>query len=323
MNQVHNLDKLEQLRKSDGTTNRITLRKRAKARFAQSHLIQHLINLESPLRDKYESTMYCSATLVQHGKEITARYCGHRWCRICNRIRTGKLINGYESEIKSMNDCQFVTLTIPNVPGEDLRTTIVQMTSTIRRIQDTHRKSNKRLIRCIRKIECTYNVDCNNYHPHLHFLVDGKESAQYLVDKWLSHYPEASIEAQDIREAESPLELFKYFTKLTSKSKSDRIVMQSGKVIKRDEYHYPEALDLIFQAIAGLRVIQPMGGIKIVSDEIDEVQSEVITDVESDTKVWIWHSFDWIDPHTGEMLTEYNPTIKEMNYSKRIRYLQT
>lgn len=335
MEQVHSVHKLEQLRKSekattkatlqksDGVTTRATLRKRAKARFAQSRLITALQSLKSPLAKSYQHTTHCSLTLVQHGQTITARYCGHRWCRVCNRIRTGKLINGYQPAIDQMKDVQFLTLTIPNVQAHELRESIIHMTATIRKIQDTYRKSQKLLIRCIRKIECTYNVDENTYHPHFHFLVDGVEAGQYMIDKWLQHYPEASYKAQDIRKADKPIELFKYFTKLTSKSKSDTIVLKGGKVIKRDEYHYPEALDQIFQAMQGLRVIQPMGGIKMISDEIDEVQSETITDVEADTKIWIWIECDWIDPHTGEMLTEYIPTEKELKYSQRIRYLQT
>ena len=323
MKQVHSVHTLEQMRNSDGVTTRATIRKRAKARFAQTKLIEALQNLNSPLAKSYEHTTHCSFTLVQHGQKITSTYCGHRWCRICNRIRTGKLINAYQPAIDQMSDVQFLTLTIPNVKAHELREAIINMTATIRKIQDTYRKSQKSLIKCIRKIECTYNVDENTYHPHLHFLVDGVKAGQYMINKWLQHYTEASIKAQDIRKADSPMELFKYFTKLTSKSKSDTIVLKGGKVIKRDEYHYPEALDQIFQAMQGLRVIQPMGGIRMVSDEIDEVQSETIIDVETDTKIWIWIECDWIDPHTGEMLTEYIPTEKELKYSQRIRYLQT
>lgn len=304
-----------------GTTDRKSLQKRSRARFAQMRLIKAMAELQSPFAEKYADTLHCSATLMQHGQTITGRYCGHRWCRVCNRIRTGKLINGYQDAINAMHDCTFLTLTVPNVPAEELRDAIINMTATIRKIQDLRRKRNLSPIKCIRKTECTYNPDRNDYHPHLHFLVDNSVDAQYLIDEWLAHYPKADPRAQDFRPAESPLELFKYFAKLTSKSKSDKIVLQGGKIIKRDEYHYPEALDIIFQAMFGLRVIQPMGGIKMVSDEIDNIQSEEVADIEEDTQVWIWHHCDWVNPCTGEMLTEYQPSPKELKYRKRIRYL--
>jgi hypothetical protein len=35
------------------------------------------------------------------------------------------------------------------------------------------------------------------------------------------------------------------------------------------------------------------------------------------------YTYDWVNIFTGELLTGYEPTEKEYNYQKRIRYLQT
>lgn len=319
--------------KDNTTGTRENFRKRAKAKFAQNRLLQALVKLDSPLRGKYEQTQFCSWSLVQKGNTLTSKYCKQRWCRVCNRIRTGKLMAGYENALNNMTNPQFVTLTIPNVTAENLREAMQDMLQNIRRIQDLRRKNKKPLIKAIRKLECTYNVDCNNYHPHFHFIVENLEQAEHLKSEWLNRYSNAVAEAQDIKEASSPIELFKYFAKLTSKSKKDTITIKGKKII-RDEWHYPEALDIIFQSIEGMRIIQPMGGIKMVSDEIDEVEAIEMQDgeVDEDMTLWKWtrietepgkYTFDWIDIFTGEMLTNYIPTDKEWKYSNRIRIFET
>lgn len=316
--------------KDSTTATRENYRKRCKAKFSQNRLVQSLIKLNSPLRGKYEQTQFCSWSLIQKGNTMTAKYCKQRWCKVCNRIRTGKLMSGYEKSLKDMSDPQFVTLTVPNVPAEMLRETMQEMVADIRRIQDLKRKNKEPLIKCIRKLECTYNADTNTYHPHFHFIVDNWYQAYDLVDKWLDRHSDAIWKGQDIRPAKKPIELFKYFAKLTSKSKTDTITIK-GKKITRDEWHYPQALDIIFQAIEGMRIIQPMGGIKIISDEIDDVEAIEMKDgeVTEDTTLWKWtrletepgkFTYDWVNIFTGEMLTEYIPTDREWKYSNRIRY---
>jgi hypothetical protein len=222
-------------------------------------------------------------------------------------------MNGYKKALDSMKDPHFVTLTIRNVKIEDLRTSIQGMIKTMRLIQDLRRKNKQPLLQCIRKIECTYNPDLDTYHPHLHLIVEHEHAGKELVQQWLNRYPEQSeIFGQDIRSAFDPIELFKYFAKLTSKSKKDT---------NGNESHYPEALDLIFRAIEGIRIIQPMGSIKMVSDEIDTVEVQTIEEIQPDSTIWIFHRNDWYNPNTGELLTGYEPTKKEFDYSKRIRYL--
>lgn len=308
-----------------------TYRKRAKAKFAQNNLMRVMAKLNSPLAEKYEETKFCSYSLIQSGNTFTAKYCKQRWCRICNRIRTGKLMAGYHDAILAMQEPQFVTLTIPNVKEEQLRDSIKSMLADIRKIQDLRRKNKQPLLKAIRKLECTYNPDRNDYHPHMHLIIENKQQAEELKLAWLQRHPDALEYLQDIRPAHNPIELFKYFAKLTSKSSKDIKTYKGRKLVMREEYHYPEALDKIFQAIAGMRIIQPMGGVKMVSDEIDEIEAVEIENAESDIALWQWQrigitaekfTYDWVNVFTGELLTGYEPTEKEWKYSKRIRYLQ-
>ena len=52
-------------------------------------------NVNSPLWNSYWNTYRCVERLIQRGTEIPAEYyCNNRWCIVCNRIRTARMING-------------------------------------------------------------------------------------------------------------------------------------------------------------------------------------------------------------------------------------
>jgi len=224
-----------------------------------------------------------------------------------------------------MKDKQFLTLTIPNVPGAQLRNTIKCMILAVRNIQE-HRRRILKLpgINCIRKLECTYNAEKNTYHPHFHFIIDGIQDAEYLLDQWLKKYPEADRRAQKIVEAYNPAELFKYFTKLTSKTGT--VVDKKGKIKIAQEYHFPEALDFIFQAIERIRIIQPMGKIKLVKDDIDELHAEEVDEtLEQDVEInkfYIWNGTNWYSPYTGVLLSSFEPNQNLRIFAGKIRYLE-
>lgn len=295
--------------------------KRAKVKFTQQKLLRALVKLGSPLAKKYDATLFCSSVLEQDGNKLRSRFCNNRWCNICNRIRTAKLIKGYGAAIDSMLDPRFVTLTVPNVPATELRAEIRRMISEFRKIQELRRKHKKPLIRGIRKLEVTYNPDLQNFHPHFHFIVEGEAAADELIEAWLDRNTTADKRGQDQREAKNPIELFKYFAKLTSKSKSDTIIIKAGKMV-RIEYSYPEALDLVFQAIEGTRIIQPVGGIKYVKEDIEDLETVVIEDLDSEVALWIYQDRDWVNVYTGELLTGYEPSRRDLSKRKKIRYLQ-
>lgn len=295
--------------------------KRAKVKFTQQKLLRALVKLGSPLAKKYDATLFCSSVLQQDGNKLRSRFCNNRWCNICNRIRTAKLIKGYGAAIDSMLDPRFVTLTVPNVPATELRAEIRRMISEFRKIQELRRKHKKPLIRGIRKLEVTYNPDLQNFHPHFHFIVEGEAAADELIQAWLDRNTTADKRGQDQREAKNPIELFKYFAKLTSKSKSDTIIIKAGKMV-RIEYSYPEALDLVFQAIEGTRIIQPIGGIKYVKEDIEDLETVVVEDLDPEEALWIYQDRDWVNVYTGELLTGYEPSRRDLSKRKKIRYLQ-
>jgi hypothetical protein len=274
-----------------------TLLKKARAKYLSKSLAVKLLqhNKDSFLTKSYYGSLLCTHYLNQSGKTLTTKYCKQRWCAVCNRIRTAHFILGYEEELKTFKNPYFVTLTRPTVVETDLVASIDLMGSVWREIMNT-RENRKRKVKGIRKAECTIRPN-DLYHYHFHVIIEGKENAEWLLKEWLKRMPKANPKAQDMRKANerSLKELFKYFTKLTTKVGD-----------KKELFAYAR-MDVIFRAMYKKRVFQPFGGVKLFSEEIEDVTAQEYEHLEACEKVWKWSVDDWID-EWGECLTGYTPS---------------
>lgn len=158
----------------------------------------------------------------------------------------------------------------------------------------TSRENRIRKIQGVRKAECTVRPN-GHYHYHFHIVVDGQDNAEWLVKEWLKLMGNlADRKAQDFRPADekSLKELFKYFTKLTVKGEGTLI-----------DY---KRMDVIFNALRRKRVYQPIGRVRPVSEEVEEVQAETYDFLTEYEQRWHWDVNDWIND-SGECLTGYTP----------------
>jgi hypothetical protein len=288
------------------------LSKRARAKFITNIVATPLSKLRSPLEKAYKLTERCSGELTEVPGKLTGLYCGCRWCLVCSRIRTARLITGYMPAIEAMAEKWFLTLSRPNVVGAELEDEIAYYLSTARLIQRCLRERLGLNFSSLRKIECTYNEEVNTFHPHFHFIFDSKEAAQAFLDEWLDRNSEKKvgkaraailnkgnqlIQAND----KSVMELFKYFTKVVSKTKSKA---KNGTASSDYRIHLA-ALDTMFVAMRGTRTFQPCGVIKAVSEEIEpEIALESGRD---EVNFWKWLKHDWVNIDTERTLTGYVP----------------
>lgn len=282
------------------------LNKKAAAKFLSTGLSIKLLknNPKSSLYGSYQRSYYCAARLDQEGNKIRSKYCKNRWCAVCNRIRTAKIMNGYLPAIKQLQEiepCFFVTLTKTSVTGSDLNNSIELMESVWRKIMTS--KANRKLkVIGLRKAECTIRPN-GHYHYHYHVVIQGKNNAEWLVESWLKRLVgKAKIAAQDIRilNQDSLHEIFKYFTKLTT-SKKDKT--------EERELYDPTRMDIMFRAIKGKRVFQSFGGLKQVTEEIEEIITEEYNEIEPANKEWTWYADNYFDTD-GVALTSYKPADK-------------
>ncbi len=255
---------------------------------------------------------------------MTGMYCNQRWCLVCARIRTARLITGYMPALLKIKHKQFLTLTRKNVPAHLLKATIREMLTVAsvicRRARQRYKKKcypASMRFACLRKIECTYNELTNEYHPHFHFIINSHHAASFVLEEWLSHYGKeiADPAGQDLKVADdnSCMELFKYFTKVISKTKD-----------KADYRIHVAALDVMFRAMKSVRTFQPSGVIKSVSEAVEELQSQETGRCLQ--AAWSWNGWDWttvletyskserLDKETGEIIaqTHLNKEIKPL-----------
>lgn len=282
---------------STDATDTARLMKRARAKYFTCAIILKLVDCDSPLKQSYWNTYHCARQLTKDHKanKITGKYCKNRWCIVCCRIRTAQLINRYHEELTTWDDKHFVTLTIPNVRGEDLSSALTNMEKELYKVRRLMRYHKTKFVG-MRKLECTYNATRNDFHPHYHFVVKTKEQADRLLSEWLIRFPKATSIAQDVRSANDNdvFELFKYFTKIISSKTGERKI-------------YTPALDVIFQAVAGRRTFQTFG-FTIAKAEPEEHTKQLAEEISEQTVYeWIQEMYNWVDTSSGELLTDYQP----------------
>lgn len=292
-----------------------TLQKRARAKLFSTALAGALYAEGKALKRAYGRSMDCTSTIVQEDDgSVHTHYCGARWCMVCNRIRTAKAINAYVPAIEAWgDDAYFVTLTVTNCKGWELRDTVGAMLKSFTSCQRSMKRTHGIPLEAIRKLEVTYNAKADTYHPHFHVVVNGEIEAEALRSLWLERAPTSvSPQAQDVRpvDAGSVKEVFKYFTKLLTADKDGKKGANAA------------SLNVIFEQIKGLRTYQPVG-FKIsdyaMQDDIIDPDGELNVEAVSKafkrhgaTVNWIWVQdyADWVDYDTGECLTDYTPTDK-------------
>ena len=298
-----------------------TLLKRARRNYATTALSLLLVDTakekSSSLHKSYWNSYYCSSTLTEgvDGK-IRGKYCKCRWCLVCNSIRTAQHINTYGPIVDTWSDAQFVTLTEKNCKANDLSDRITAMTRVLTGIKEVlyrryrRGRSNEPLVG-IRKLECTYNSNTDEYNPHFHIIIKDPEHAEFVHSEWLKRNDLAGEKGQQVKPCQSGTlpELFKYMTKLLTGDKSEKKLMHTT------------ALDTIFQAMKGRRTIQNFG-FKVGGREDDEKPTDVTGRDVMAVLVWCQAGSDWyyVDgENEGEGLTGYQPTDKFREVFSRYR----
>lgn len=284
-----------------------SLNKRARSKWYTQKVVKELLNTtDSPLKKQYKRAFYCNEELIQHDRnKMTSKFCNSRACNVCNRIRTAKLMNGYISPLMELGELEFVTLTEPNVKEYELEQTISSQIKKISNIFEVFRKRRKIQISGIRKLECTYSEERNDYHPHIHLLVNAGTGEQ-VIQEWLKRTPNAIRKAQNVRKADqnSFNELFKYTTK--------QFDIETG-----EEQGYlninVRSLDVILRAMDRKRTFQTYGQIRKVkvSEEVEELQSQEYADLpDFQTMIWKWEKKDWYNKYKDALTNHKEPGIE-------------
>jgi len=231
---------------------------------------------------QYQAAYYCSDNqYLVDGKLRSSSLCKTRMCHKCACIRTANLINGYSAELEPImkkKDLYFLTLTIPTVHWTQVKEQFKLLYSSFDRIRkDLNKKVQRgkmKKFRGIRKLEFTHGQISGHVHLHFHLLVEGKQNAEFLVKKWLIEHSSAKEWCQDIRLADknSLKEMFKYLSKPTFKIKDKKNNIERTVYLPNEEQ--VQVFNACYEAVKGRRLVQPFGGLKKVSEEIEDEEEE-------------------------------------------------
>jgi len=108
-------------------------------------------------------------------KLLYTETCNSRFCSRCQKmksIKNGQKIFTTTNYLKQEKGYEFIfiTLTVPNVPGEQLKDELKKINQAIDKLMQRKRYRKEVIKAFITKVEVTYNRKRNDYHPHIHIL---------------------------------------------------------------------------------------------------------------------------------------------------------
>jgi hypothetical protein len=296
--------------KSNGQSelkNRLSTRIRSK--YVTNEFILPLIDLNSPLKKAYWNTWHCSNIILQEGQTLTSKYCKNRWCLVCNRIKTAELILAYGEELNNIENKAFLTLSRASVPANELNAEISLILKEFGQIINSlEGKGRCNKIKGIRKIETTFNLDIEKFHPHIHGIFNFEDAIK-IKKKWfelcnkkgikVSHKGNQILPANE----GSILEIFKYCTKLFKIDRTQKDYL-GRQIINIDL----KPLDLIFQSLKGRRTFSAYGLKKQKFEKITDFEKYDFLD--SKNEIWKW------EQKNSNYTDAINETLTNDNYSK-------
>jgi hypothetical protein len=256
----------------------------------------------------YWNTYYCQNKITTANGKIHTTYCKNRFCSYCCGVRKADLIHNYLPIVQSWQEPYFLTLTVKAVPAYQLPATIKEMNRVFRLIKAKHYKRSQRgtgkeLIG-LKTLECNFSAKNKTYNPHLHLLVSSKATAVLLIKEWLAmwgskfthrdaqHYRKVGDREKDL------IEVIKYEAKIFTEPDGKRSRGKNGSA-----KIYARALDNIYTAMKGLRIVDRFGFNLPKGSKRKKVDSQLVDDYHK----WTYHpkSRDWLSEEHESTLTGF------------------
>lgn len=247
---------------------------------------------------------FASCLTVGHGKKlIGANFCQARLCVMCQwrkslviRKQVLDLVH-WHREKYSTDVPLLLTLTVVNVPGDELNRTISCMNDAWQRL--VQRKVIRKAVRSwFRSLEVTYNRERQDFHPHFHALLmvpknyfdkryDLYVPQQEWLRLWKSSMRDDRITQIDIRTIKArkegkleslAAEVAKYATKPSS-----YVEEKSGGLLEAT----PLVVENLHYALKGRRLIGFGGLFKKFREEkkmVDVEEADLVSIDENETK---------------------------------------
>jgi plasmid rolling circle replication initiator protein Rep len=250
-------------------------------------------------------------------KLMKSNSCKNRFCPMCSwrKAKKDALKNSILMK-KLIADNQyaflFLTLTAPNVPGEELEKEIKDYVVAFKRLTKL-KEFQKINIGYIRKLEVTYNKEKNTYHPHYHILLCVKKnyftSRDYIKQKkWLEMWQQAkrdkTITQVDIRKIEL--------------NKEDKSFLEISKYTAKDSDYLQsqEVFNVFYDSLKGKQVITYNRIFKDLAKKYDNGELDYLKDIDKTDYIYKL-IYEWLGNEYKEILLQ-KLTEEEKNKMKNI-----
>ena len=218
----------------------------------------------------------------EKSKLLNANFCENRFCPNCAANQARKLAIELAISLEWIKEKYgyrfiFLTLTAPNVPAHEVEDELRDYSKSFKRLFE--RKSVKAICKgYIRKLEMTYNIERDDFHPHYHVVIAVNNSYStdknyYLSQKkWLEMWRESkrdwSIEAVDVR--------------AVNENNLEKSVQEFAKYIAKDS-NYAYSLDVFstfYRTLKGKKYITFNGVFDEAHKKYEAGELEYLKDVE-------------------------------------------
>ncbi len=263
--------------------------------------------------------MHCGDYLVmaedeprENRKLLSGYFCRQRLCSGCawrRSVKAAQCLSAISAKLAAEGRVMLmITLTIPNVPGPELRDSFRHL------YESWHKFMRRKRYACwadnVRKLEVTYNRERDDYHPHLHALVyvrpgyfKGKTyiSQAQLLEDWRAVTKQPEITQVDLR-------------RCRDRGESNGIVEVAKYTVKASDYnHSQDVFNTMYKALKHTRLMTFGGQCKELRDAYQRGELSEYDELET-TKyvyrvVYMWHQLadgkgvyveDSIEPYDEE-----------------------
>lgn len=205
----------------------------------------------------------------EHKKLDVGFFCKQRLCSGCawrSAVKSAQCISAIAQKLADDGLAMlYVTLTVPNVPGPELRKTVQHLgRSWIRLVK----RSRYQLWRDgVRKVEITYNEKSDTYHPHMHMVIFVPTG--YFAGR---NYVSRNRLLQDWREVTGQPEITQVDIRRCRDLGATNAILEVAKyAAKASDYtHSEEVLDTFYAALHHTRMLTYFGQCRVLRDEYEE-----------------------------------------------------
>lgn len=222
-------------------------------------------------------------------------FCGIRLCPGCawrESIRNAERVASISGALADQKRVMLmVTLTVPNVPADRLRSTVQHINRSWNKLM--HRQQYAAWADNIRKLEITYNRHSDTYHPHLHCIVYVKPG--YFKGK--TYISQAQL-LQDWREVTGQPEITQVDVRRCRDRGTTNAVLEVAKYsAKASDYSQSEdVLDTMYGALHHTRLMTYAGQCKALSTAYDGGELEEYKQLDTTRYtmrvVYVWSRLD-------------------------------